>query len=127
MPIIPAVGRKALRIRLLIAAIYVILSLGAVAMVYPFLLMISTSVTSSTDTNEFRVVPRYLYDLQPLFAKYVDDKYAGDLDTINALYHTSFKKTDQLAPAPDSSASRDIVRVWREFVRTLPLDWKYAA
>src|SRR2546430_12925256 len=114
MPIIPAVGRKALRIRLLIAAIYVILSLGAVAMVYPFLLMISTSITSSTDTNEFRVIPRYLYELRPLFAKYVDDKYAGDLDTINALYHTSFKKIDQLAVARDSQTSRQRVNDWRE-------------
>lgn len=128
MPLIPTVGRKAPSIRVLIATIYVVLALGAVTMVYPFLLMLSTSVTSSTDTNEFRVVPRYLYQDAPLFAKLMDDKYAGDVDAINARYHTAFKKTEELRPAPKPAGERAaILRAWQAFVPTLPLAWKETA
>jgi len=126
MPIIPQVGRKAPGVRLLIAALYTFLTLGAVTMVYPFLLMLATSITSSTDTNEFRVVPRYLYQEAPLFAKYVDDKYKGDLEAINLRYHTDFKKAEQVTPPDglDLPESKRRVEDWRAFVRTLPMKFK---
>jgi ABC-type glycerol-3-phosphate transport system permease component len=126
MPIIPTVGRKALRVRILIGAIYAILSLGAVTMVYPFLLMLATSITSSTDTNEYRVVPRFLYDDAALFAKYADDKYAGDLDTVNALYHADFKKVEQIAP-PRGSGDKKLIEAWRKFAASVPQDERVAA
>src|SRR5690349_9766269 len=119
MPIIPRVGRKAFRIRSLLAVIYVVLALGAVTMVYPFLLMASTSVTSSTDTNEFLVVPRYLYEETPLFAKYVDDKYAGEIETVNALYHTDFRRLELAKPPSEISDQIKIVELWNDFARTL--------
>jgi ABC-type glycerol-3-phosphate transport system permease component len=126
MPIIPKVGRKAFSTRLLIAALYLTLGLGSVTMVYPFLLMLATSITSSTDTNEFRIVPRYLYQEQPLFAKYVDDKYEGDIGLINTLYHTDFKKADAVAPPGpnDRTKDADLVREWRAFSRALPVEFK---
>ncbi len=126
MPIIPTVGRRAFRIRLLIAAIYAILTMGAVTMVYPFLLMLSTSVTSSTDTNEYRVVPRFFYSEDALFAKYVDDKYAGEIDTVNALYHSDFKKNEQFAP-PRTPLDTNSVKAWRDFSKTLPIEYKFTA
>ena len=92
MPLVPTVGRRTAKMRVCIAAMYLILSLGAVSVVYPFLLMLSTSITSSPDTNEFRVVPRYLSSDDVLFAKFVDDKYAGDLDVVNGTYDSDFKK-----------------------------------
>jgi len=126
MPIIPTVGRKALRIRLLIGAMYVLLGLGAITMVYPFILMLATSITSSTDTNEYRLIPKYLYDDSALFAKYADDKYAGDLDTINALYHAGFRKVEQVGPPGDGNNSA-LVKSWRDFSKTIPVGYKYTA
>ncbi len=112
--------------RLLIAWLYGALTLGAVTMVYPFLLMLSTSVTSSTDTNEFRLWPRYLTDTDALFAKYVDDKYAGDLERINDLYGAAFSKLDQVRPLADanSAANRRLAALWGDFRATLPLDFQ---
>jgi multiple sugar transport system permease protein len=127
MPIIPRVGRKAIRIRFLLACVYAVLTLGAVTMVYPFLLMLSTSITSSTDTNEFRVVPRYLYDEAPLFAKYVDDKYAGEIELVNAIYHTDFRRLDLALPPASQGQNEALVREWREFVKTLPDEYKSTA
>jgi ABC-type glycerol-3-phosphate transport system permease component len=126
MPIIPKVGRKAISTRLLIAALYLILGLGSVTMVYPFLLMLATSITSSTDTNEFRIIPRYLYQEQPLFAKYADDKYEGDIGLINTLYHTDFKKADEVAPPATSTLAKnaELVKEWQAFARELPVEFK---
>lgn len=129
MPILPKVGRRSPGIRLLLAALYAVLTLGAVTMVYPFLLMLATSITSSTDTNEFRVLPRFLYQEEPLFIKYVDDKYEGDIEAINLLYHTDFKKAEQIT-LPDGMndpAMQRQVAEWRAFARTLPMKFKRAA
>jgi ABC-type glycerol-3-phosphate transport system permease component len=125
MPIIPAVGRRNAKMRLFVGAMYAVLILGAVSVVYPFLLMLATSITSSPDTNEFRVVPRYLSDDGVLFAKFVDDKYAGDLDVVNGAYNTDYKKAiDVVLPRnlKDPGAAKLLER-WREFRRTLPLDY----
>jgi ABC-type glycerol-3-phosphate transport system permease component len=127
MPIIPKVGRKAFRIRFLFFIVYAVLSIGALAMVYPFLLMLSTSITSSTDMNEFRVVPRYLYQEAPLFAKYVDEKYMGDIELVNALYHKDFKKGEQIVPpSAYTEQEKELAVAWRELAPTLPLNFKTA-
>ena len=39
-----------------------LLTLGAVTMVYPFLLMISGSFKSEVDTESFNMVPAYWFD-----------------------------------------------------------------
>ncbi len=129
MPIIPQVGRKAFSIRLLIATIYIVLTLGAVTMVYPFLLMLATSITSSTDTNEFRILPRYLTRFDALFAKYTDDKYSGDIEQINMLYHTDFKKNEEIQPpaAPADARMQAFVAEWRRCLQTLPLSFQEPA
>jgi ABC-type glycerol-3-phosphate transport system permease component len=128
MPIIPQVGRKALRIRLLIALIYASLGLGAVTMVYPFLLMLSTSVTSTTDTNEFRVIPRYLFHDDPLFAKYVDEKYAGDIDMVNARYVSDFRRNEtvKLPRRARLNASAPLLAEWRAFSASVPMSFREA-
>ncbi|MCK4626310.1 MAG: ABC transporter permease subunit [Phycisphaerae bacterium] len=74
MPIIPVVGRKSPGVRALIASIYVFLTIGAITMVYPFMLMISTATTGNADWREFRLIPRYWFDQGERFRKYVLDK-----------------------------------------------------
>ena len=47
MPIISIIGRRSIRVRLLIWTIYGLLAAGATTMIYPFLLMLSGSTKSS--------------------------------------------------------------------------------
>jgi len=61
--------------RALIAFIYAVLILGACTTVYPFLIMLGSSLTSLCDFQQYRVVPLYLYDDEALRVKYLDDKY----------------------------------------------------
>lgn len=74
MPLISSVGRRSLRVRLLLSLLYVMLCAGGITMIYPFALMVACSITSYADYHEFRLVPRYLYSGKMLFKKYICDK-----------------------------------------------------
>ncbi len=66
------------------AFLYLLLTLGALTTVYPFLLMVSTGLKGPTDQNDMAVVPVYVSDSNELLAKYVDDKYSGNLEMIGS-------------------------------------------
>ncbi|HQE84666.1 MAG TPA: ABC transporter permease subunit [Candidatus Hydrogenedentes bacterium] len=78
MSILTDVDRQAPRTRLAIGVTYALLMLGSVTMIYPFLIMVSSASTDSADYNEYRIVPRYLYDKDKFFAKYWYLKHVGD-------------------------------------------------
>src|SRR5438067_13333259 len=100
MPLIPVIGRKQPKMRLIIALLYTVLSLGAITMVYPFVVMIATSVTSPVDRDEFRPVPAYLRNDLWLYRKYIEAKYNEDIPRFNAiLSNDDATFTDLAAPA----------------------------
>lgn len=122
MALIPVVGRKSLQMRALIGALYLILSLGAVTMAYPFLVMLGASVTSQYDQNEYRILPRYLFSTRALFGKYAEDKFRADITQINAAYGTNFVKLEDVAPPSSASPVSD----WDAFAQSLPARYKTA-
>ncbi len=118
MALIPVVGRRTASMRLLLASLYLALSLGAVTMVYPFLVMLSQSVKSQYDMTTYDVWPRYFASTPALFGKYAEDKYRADITAINDAYGTHFIKLQDAAPprvlfpiAPGD---------WTAFARSLP-------
>ncbi|MGB9586632.1 MAG: carbohydrate ABC transporter permease [Armatimonadota bacterium] len=119
MPIISTVGRKQKKLRILIASLYFVLAVGATTMVYPFLLMVATSFTSPVDQNEFKIVPRYLYDDARLYQKYIESKYSENPVLYNIRHGTEYAKFDELPP---KTVNRSFVREWRRFKSQLPLD-----
>jgi ABC-type glycerol-3-phosphate transport system permease component len=104
MPIITTLQRKSPAGKLLIGSIYVLLSIGAIGMVYPFLLMLSGSVKSGVDQREFDVIPKFVYDDTALFRKFEEQRYFGLLDSFNVAtrYHDQNNRSafafDQLTP-----------------------------
>lgn len=75
MPIIPMVGRRSWRLRLVLLALYAVVTFGAVTVMYPFVLMISSGFTSSVDFDDMRIFPKYFTDNGQLHRKYVAEKY----------------------------------------------------
>jgi len=75
MPIIGQVGRRSMQVRVLDLTIHIVLILGGVTMVYPFLVMLAGSVKSPVDRAELEVVPTYFYDDTMLYKKYIEAKY----------------------------------------------------
>jgi len=127
MAIIPTVGRRNWSLRILIASLYVILSVGAVTMVYPFLLMVFSGMTSRVDVNSYSVIPRYFWDEDMLFAKYADEKYQGDIEAINRHYRTDFAKLEDIKPPkldPTDPKVEAMVEDWWRFSSTIPVEYK---
>lgn len=118
MPLIPLVGRRTWRSRALIAALYVMLTLGAVTMVYPFLVMLSASVESQYEKSSYDLVPRYLHSPTALMGKYAEDKYRGDINAINAAYGTSYAALQNVVPPAPVPAAE--VTQWNTFAAALP-------
>lgn len=132
MPLIPIVGRKSLGTRLLIATLYVILCLGAVMMVYPFALMVSTATTSNADWGEFRVIPRYWVDRNDQFRKYVLDKtsfetvaFQYEQDQWYTVRDTDAKDFAWLAALPESCV-KTAACDYADFLKTLNPEFKQA-
>ncbi len=127
MPIIPIVGRKKTSMRVLIVAMYILLTGGALLMVYPFLLMLGMSVTSEVDRNELRIVPRYLYNNEALYVKYLDRKYGGDAKRYNEQVYTNlYQLREAKAPRVDLKSKETLrqVRDYEEFKKGLPDSYK---
>jgi len=120
MPIITVVGRKQRKIRALIAGLYIVLTLGAATMVYPFLLMVSTSFTSPVDQNQFRLIPRFFYSEDELYRKYVEAKYGEEIVKYNAWVGTELATFEELKPPKHVRVK--FVREWRQFKDSLPTD-----
>ncbi len=71
MPILTQVGRRHPAQRVARAAIYTVLALGAVTIVYPILVVLGQTVSDLYDLRDNTVVPRYLYNRNELALKYV--------------------------------------------------------
>lgn len=124
MALIPVVGRKTWKMRALIGALYLVLALGAVTMVYPFLVMLGASVESQYEKTSFDLVPRYLYSDTALFGKYAEDKYRGDITQINATYGTTYAGLQDVVPPATVNAAA--VADWNRFAAALPARYQSA-
>ena len=87
MAIIGKVERKNWKVKLLNAAIHLILLLGAATMIYPLLIMMSGSIKSDVDFYDFSLVPEYIYDETLLYKKFLLTKYNGQ----NVLMFNNFR------------------------------------
>lgn len=75
MPIISQVGGRSLKIRLVFGALFLVLILGAVSMIYPLLLMVSGSMQSQVDYPRLSALPEFLWNDALLWGKNVQAKY----------------------------------------------------
>jgi ABC-type glycerol-3-phosphate transport system permease component len=116
---IAQVGRRSWRVRGGILCLYLILIAGAVTTVYPFLLMVSTAAKSQADFTDYRLAPRYLTSNAALFLKYAEDRYANNLDDLNAAHNTAYATLADVRP-PKDAGGRALAADWEDFVRTLP-------
>lgn len=89
MAIISQIGRKSWRLRLLIWSIYTILTVGSVTMIYPFLMMVSLSISSKADYKENRLIPRWIHSEDALYRKFAATKY-NEMDIFNRRFNTHY-------------------------------------
>ena len=113
MPIISTLGRQQPRVQALIWSIYAILTLGAATMVYPFLLMISSSTKSGVDTVDSVIIPSYLISQPALYRKHIEGLYNESSLAMQMAYglpDVTFRKLDVPQPSP-------LEADWAEFLK----------
>src|SRR5437762_14230681 len=113
MPILTPLERRSPAARALVGVIYTLLLVGAVTMVYPFLIMVGSSMTSAMDVLEYRVAPRYFADEEVLYRKHAEEKYGAKIELLNALYGIDALKFEEV-PVPQAPAgAATLVAEWR--------------
>ncbi|HNZ07953.1 MAG TPA: ABC transporter permease subunit [Candidatus Cloacimonadota bacterium] len=75
MSIIGKVARRDPKTRALNLAMHLILILGSLTMLYPFALMLSSSIKSAVDGTRMELIPPYLYQDAALYQKYLESRY----------------------------------------------------
>src|SRR5579862_262815 len=95
MSLVGRVGRRRPRARVASFFLYLILCLGALTTIYPFLMMVGTGLRGASDQDDSGLVPRFwtVFDRKDtlgkpdkvaLYGKYLLDKYAGDQTMVDS-------------------------------------------
>ncbi|NIA06164.1 MAG: ABC transporter permease subunit [Actinobacteria bacterium] len=115
MPIISEIGSRSLKVRLVYGTIFLVLSIGAVTMIYPLMLMLSGSVKSQTDIMKISPWPRYWFDELALFQKYTESKYNVSLPEIEKAWHRTVRIYDKIEePVPCDPQLLESFLAWRQ-------------
>jgi len=119
MAIISTIGRRAPRVRAFIAGIYLVLGIGAVTMVYPFLLMLGGTSKSGVDTPDAELVPRFLADDLALYRKDAEGFFNESLSPARQSFNVAEPSFRTFTPpsAPNSA----LVAAWGDFLSACPV------
>ncbi|HUW83217.1 MAG TPA: ABC transporter permease subunit [Phycisphaerae bacterium] len=119
MPIISRIETQSRRGRCIHAAIFLVLTVGGLTMVYPFVVMIGGSLRSEMDETEMTAVPRYLVDQDVLYRRFLEAKYNQDVSALNVAHvqrNFSFRSVRAPLPLVDRR-----VEDFRQFLEATPL------
>ena len=116
MPILSAIGRKSPGSRALVAAIYALLTLGAVAMLYPLGLMAAGSTKSIADQRDNVLVPRFLVSDEALWQKHLEALFNESMDALNIAFDTDYAAFEDIPLPPPDAPGSELVPLWREFL-----------
>lgn len=117
MPMISQVGRKAPKTRLLIAGLYLLLGLGGLTMIYPFVLLMAGSTKTGVDIKDVSWVPAFVFDDIVLYRKHLEALFNEQLEVMRAVYDSddpSFEKVE-----PPAAIRHGLVGEWDAFAATL--------
>ena len=123
MAIISAIGRRSLRVRSLLIGIYAVLGLGAVTMLYPFLLMLAGTTKSSVDTPEAEIIPRFLVDDLALYRKDTEGFFNEALFNAQNCMLVSYPSFRHLEMPERPNAF--FAAEWGDFIGAIPMPPQY--
>ena len=114
MPIIGNVEKKNIKVKILGLAIHLILIVGGATMIYPLLIMISGSLKSDVDFNDFSIAPEYVYDNRLLFQKHLLSKYNNKNNLVFSDFREPIGAITNISVPDDLSRERN--EDFREFL-----------
>ena len=117
MGIISEIGRKDIKVRLLVWCISISLIVGAVTMVYPFALMISGSSKSTVDMSENEVIPSFLKDDKVMYQKSVEAFFNENSALFKSAYNIQNGDFKQLELLHVKDINLTLVKDWNQFIK----------
>jgi len=121
MSIIGKVGRNSRKIRSLNLSLHILLCLGAITMIYPFLLMISSSVKSGVDSTRINLIPPFLFNDEALYQKYLESRYNEESSRLMDNYPGSWISFFEVT-TPDKP-SEGLYKEWLGFLKQREADY----
>lgn len=114
MPIVPRVGRKRPAVLGFLSGSYLLLTLGGLTMVIPFLIMLTSAVSNEWDYERHSPVPLYLFSREERYLKYLAEEYLSvqkqfprDWRLFTAAYRTAPQWTSFRAMREDPNFAHD--------------------
>jgi ABC-type glycerol-3-phosphate transport system permease component len=113
MAIVPKVGYRKGSVFAFLASSYLLLTIGALSMVIPFMIMLTSAFSNEWDYEKFNLVPTYLWNRPQRYMKFITEKYADirdsriqinrDFRLFSAAYHPQSHWTSFRAMREDKS------------------------
>ncbi|MBU0679758.1 MAG: ABC transporter permease subunit [Verrucomicrobia bacterium] len=100
--------------RALHLSIYVVLILGAVTMVYPFMIMLSGSMKSGVDIKDFDAFPKFFSNDTILYRKHIEGLFNEGLNAMKIAYDTETPTFEKIDPPEHPDAK--LVAEWNRFL-----------
>lgn len=114
MSIIGVVGRNSKKVKALNFSIHIILLLGSITMIYPFLMMVSASFKSSVDSKSFSIYPKYFFEEDMLLKKYTEARMNEESHIFIEQYKNNFIAFEYLSIPRDPNENK--YSDWRQFL-----------
>jgi len=102
--------------RILNLALHLILILGSITMIYPFALMISSSLKSNVDGVRITLIPPYLHNDEALWQKYLESRYNEESSRLMDNYPGSWISFAEAELHPEK-ANPALYRLWMDFLQ----------
>jgi multiple sugar transport system permease protein len=137
MPILSSVGSRSWSWRTAVLAIYLLLISGSATMLYPFLIMLSSSTANLYDYHDFSPLPRFVWNDTSLFLKTLYLREGGPaaakmgtpsatLESIKAdpegYVNSAFGEVFARARSRPEAVGAQVAD-WRRFLQTLPIEF----
>ena len=119
MPHISKIGRKSFGARLAFTLMYLLLGIGGITMIIPFMIWLSNSFKSNVDSQTLDLIPAYWHRQDILTKKYFEQQTNYDLTYFNALARSNVAKMIE-AEVPAQATSQAECADYRYYLKGLP-------
>ena len=118
MTILTSATRKSLKTRILIYSMYFLLIIGAISMVYPFLLLLGGSSKSGIDSDIFEILPSFLYNKTALYQKDVEAFLNEKESNIKIIFNQDELSFKDISYPKVTNIDRKILIEWQTFLKS---------
>ncbi len=111
------------KVRLLYGTLFAILTLGALTMIIPFIVMLAGSVEPAMRFTDSTFFPKYVVERQALWQRYLEAKYHGTPDFLRMAWNdpSADFRTAQL-PAQFGQEPSETAKLWEAYLAANQID-----